>query len=482
MSRLNSIAMILVALALAVTAGKAQAQQFTGVFTSPWYSPHRDNDTTTNLCSGDAVIPVLKSEYCSEYHSDHVPTGGSILNHAGVTNVALWQKEILDMQRAGLQFFAPYSFGSQVGFWADPAVFGPTMSQAIANSGTTVRMAYFHDTQGEVVRQFRADHPPPAVHCPVPPEPQPAGCIPVLAFQLGRGVSHWRTHIYEQNIKRYFDSVPATAQFRPEINRPVMFFYNTAPHWTDRQFLGDVLEQIRAWMALDYPGINPIILVEAEWLTNQPQATVDKILAQSDATFVWGFYPTPGTRGATTAGAFPGGGIVSTHQRTGLTVGSAGVGYRYTVGGLRNRERRNGLTLFEDWNLISGATLRMVAAWYDYEEDSGISRTKEYQYEYIDLVKRLIVPVAPTVATVGSDAFGTPLRGSVASLMVVKGVNFLPGAMLLVLFNDAVVEVPMIYISGTELHQWYGGGPSGSFPCAVKNPGVGGQPLSRRTS
>ena len=40
----------------------------------------------------------------------------------------------------------------------------------------------------------------------------------------------------------------------------------------------------------------------------------------------------------------------------------------------RNRDRRNGLTLTEDWNAIRGGTFRMIMAWYDYDEDSNTSR------------------------------------------------------------------------------------------------------------
>lgn len=176
--------------------------QYNGVFTSPWYAP---------------------LSYHSAYHSYHVPVEA----HPGVTNVELWKNEVLDMQRAGLHFFAPYSFGQDSGFWADPAVFGPTMSSAILQTGTPVRMAFFLDTQGAVRSQYILDG------GGVDANGNPTQ--PVFPFQLGRGQAHWRTILYERNIKRFFNNVSPAAQFRPDVNRPVMFFYASFPHWTDRQ-------------------------------------------------------------------------------------------------------------------------------------------------------------------------------------------------------------------------------------------------------
>lgn len=144
------------------------------------------------------------------------------------------------------------------------------------------------------------------------------------------------------------------------------------------------------------------------------------------------------------------------------------------TGAYRLRDRRNGLTLTEDWNRIRGAHLRIIAAWYDYDEDSGISRTQEYGYKYVDLVKQLITPVTPTLSSVSISGWPPNVLPSTVGAqvpLVLSGANFLPGAVLLFSPDGVnIFQVAATYISPTELHIFpYGGAPPGTYYAAVRN-------------
>lgn len=428
-SRWAVVASVLVVL---VSAQSAYAQ-YNGVFTSPWYNP--------------------AGSFTSAYHADHVPPGHSPSEHLGVSNIELWKKEVLDMQRAGLDFFAPYSFGPDGGFWADPAVFAPTMAQAIIQSGTSVRIAHFLDTNGLVISQYLADGGRIDPNTGLPLDP-------VQPFRLARGESHWKTFVYQNNIRRFFDQVPVQAQFRP-VGRPVIFFY-TVIGFGDLQYLGDMLEKIRQWFVQDY-GVNPVIITNDDWGA-APEPARTKVVQQTDALYSWSLFLQAGERGALSPGGYPGGGTVRTHPLTGISVGHAGVGYKHDT---RERDRRNGLTLTEDWNRIQGTHLRMVAAWYDYEEESGVSRTQQHGYQYVDLMNSLIYP-APILQQIVPGAVQT----NVPALISFRGNGFRSGAMLL-FSTDGVnaFEVPISFVSPQELQfSFNGGAPPGNYYVAIRNP------------
>jgi hypothetical protein len=177
-----------------------------------------------------------------------------------------------------------------------------------------------------------------------------------------------KQHVYTNNIKAFFDRVPSGSRFTVS-GRPVLFFYKSYPLYRNRELLGLLLTKVKEWFIADF-GVEPLIVVERDWVIsyggevpvcnlNDPKpetstmsaAAVSLVRQKADAFFAWDFVGTPGLKGVTVAGGYPGGGQVETHPLNGVTVGTAGVGYRYCVPfsgpsctPLLNRERRNGPT------------------------------------------------------------------------------------------------------------------------------------------
>lgn len=444
------------ALLMAVAPAALSAQPLTGVFTSPWYLP------TTPLVSAYDTQLCRASVTCVNQTIDS------------------WKQEFRDMDLAGIQFLAPYSWGTPfpTGPWADPANFLPNMVAAIAQGNANVKIAYFQDTNGVGIRAH-ADPP----HC---------------GLDLLNEVAV-KKHMYDDDIKVFFDILKNAANAGQGdrrflyAGRPLLFFYSSYPVMRNREYLGVLLARIREWFTNDF-GVNPILIVEKDWTTsvttgvanscdpeNPPpspmsSAAIDLVRQNSDAIYSWEFVGTPGQKGVISVGprlkGFPGGGVVTTHPLYGTSVGTAGVGYSQ---GPRVRDRRNGLTLTEDWNAIRNANLRMIMAWWDYDEASGISRDNQTHYKYIDLVKQLISPTAPSLNSFGVPGTPAPghLQSSVSGTLVVAGAAFLPGAVV----EFAPVSAPTLvttiaasYISPATLHIGYGGGaPVGDYYVRVRN-------------
>lgn len=364
-----------------------------------------------------------------------------------IANVERWKLEIRDMDRAGFDFVAPYSQGLQppqiVLPEGDGINFG-AFASAIQQLGSPLRMAYFHDSSGDWARAGG-----------VPYDLAVGGALPAAR------INDWKAKIYTANTKRWFDTVPVAQQYRPN-GSPVLFFYGaSSAFYSNREFLGDLLEQIRLWFINDY-GVSPYILVEVSWTQNVSEATRNKIYANSSGVFNWAIPP-----------GFPGGGVVLQHPHSGITIGTAGVGYKEPyvpcpgTPGCRYRDRANGATLASDWNSIKNATLRMVAAWIDNEEDSGISRTVEYGYQYIDQVNSLIYP-SPILSQVvpGSARTGVP------QWLSIRGNGFRPGALLRYSPDGVTVySASTNYVSPQELQIFFdGAAPPGSYFVDVFNP------------
>jgi hypothetical protein len=423
----------------------ASAQPLTGVFTSPWYLP---NTPLLSAYDGQLCRPPCVSQ-----------------------SVAAWQNELTDMAAAGVQFFAPYSFGKGSN-WADPANFLPNMVTAL-NAQSAVKIAFFQDTNGVPIRANQA-----------------------CGFDLAGPEATTKQYVYTDDIKLFFDAVPVSKRFT-YTGRPLLFFYKSYPLFKNREYLGLLLAKVREWFIQDYQ-VNPILIVEKDWDDSitagtpnscnpaQPptspmsQAAIDSVRQNADAFYSWEFIGTVGQKGVTsvlpTGSGFPGGGVVTTHPTNGVTVGTAGVGYYYaTATGVAARDRRNGLTLTEDWNAIRGASLRMVAAWWDYDEASGISRDNTTGTKYIDLMNQLIIPQTPTLASFAVS--GTPppasLRTSVGGTIVATGTKFLPGAVAEfapVAAPTQVTTLPMTYVSPTSMTFAYGGGaPPGNYFVKIRN-------------
>lgn len=424
----------------------AAAQQYNGVFTSPWYGPSQTLQSATPLCVGSATCVSQ--------------------------TVQNWRTELADMRSAGLDFFAVYSFGTPYpnGPWADPVNFAPNMVQAILAenaSGNPIKVAYFHDTNGNPIRAQAA-----------------------CGFDLAGGEAYVKQYVYTGNIKAFFDKVPPDAQFRVG-NRPVLFMYVSHPLFRSRDLLGLLLTKIKEWFLADFQ-VEPLIVVEKDWVLSAadnpntpcneastvPQATVDLVRQKADAFYSWDFSGVAGTNGVLISGGYPGGGVVQTHPLNGITVGTANPGYYFcnppstspcTV--THHRSRQNGLTLTNDWNQIRNASLRMIAAWWDFDEDSGISRTTAEGDKYIKLTKQLITPVTPTLASFG-PASG-PFYSGVAATINAVGTAFLPGAVVeFAPYPSAtpVTALSVTYVSPTLMQFSYtGGAPPGQYYVRIRN-------------
>jgi len=331
-------------LTLLAAASRAAAEPIDGIFSALWF-------TKADRIAHEAQFgPWL-------YHNFYE-------DEQGLHNVEYWKKEVADMDRAKFRFIAPYSFGKEVSPASDPVNF-KALARAIIESKSPLRIAYFQDTSGLPITSTRDTGVP-------------------LPFDLSKGEAHWKRFMYDENVRRYFDAVPREVQYKYR-GRPLMFFY-TSNFIIHKELLGKLLIKIRAWYKEDY-GADPYIIVDQDWSEGQTQLVKNEVAANSDGFFSWSFMASNGE------GPFPGGGVVRKHPRTGVSVGAAGVGYSYSGDGQKRfRDRRNGQTLKDDWGKIKGADIRMVAAWMDLEEASGICRTKEYGYQYIDIMTKLICP------------------------------------------------------------------------------------------
>jgi hypothetical protein len=342
----NTAAVFFLLLAFAGPSSAASSS-VDGIFSALWYSKQN------RLDSEKQFGPWLYHNY----YEDEQEIG----------SVEYWKKEVKDMDRAGFKFIAPYSFGREMSPGSDPVNWS-ALAKAISSSGSSLKMAYFSDTSGLQGRSARDGTPGP--------------------FDLSRGEAAWRKYIYEEDMKRFFDTIPRDTQYFYQ-GRPLVFYYTSnSAFLAHRELAGQLLAKIHDWFSADY-GVDPFIVTDIDWLDGQPSGAKAEILANTSGFYSWSFMAAPG------AGPFPGGGIVRSHPRTGLTMGTAGVGYSYQGGpgnAPRFRDRRDGQTLIGDWTNIRGANIRMVAAWMDLEEASGICRTKEYDYQYIDIMSDLICP------------------------------------------------------------------------------------------
>jgi hypothetical protein len=358
------------------------------------------------------------------------------------------------MHRAGFDFVAPYSFGRQNSPPADPINFS-YLVQAMSQEQSGLTIAYFHDTNGEKIR-WQLDH--------GLPQAAPFD-LAAIEPSLGTREATWKYYFYTENIKRFFDTVPVARQFRPSGGRPVMFFYasNTALY-INRHFLPELLVKIREWFQQDY-GVNPFIILEGSWyvdyegISNWPFLQ-SLIVAQADAFYNWAFVHN--------GYGVPGGGQVITHPVTGISVGTSGVGYQY---GPAYRDRQNGQALTNDFNSIRNAHIRMVAAWLDFEENSQISRTIEYGYQYIDLVNSLINPT-PILSQLDPGV----LHNSQTTSLRFLGNGFVNGASVLYSPDGTnVYQVPATYVSPQELNIIVPANsvPAGNYYVAIRNPNGG---------
>lgn len=443
----SRVTKLLALAAIAAAATDVSAQSMTGVFTSPWYGV----PSTSRLSAHDALLCRAQPSCVSQ-------------------SVAAWKLEFADMVSAGIQFFAPYSFGSPYpnGPWADPANFLPAMLTAIQEANSPIKLAYFQDTNGVPIRAGQA-----------------------CGFDIAASEAITKQYIYDNDIKVFFNLVPANRRFTYG-GRPLLFFYKSYPLLKNREQLGLLLSKIREWFIADFQ-VNPVLIVEKDWddsingtpnscnPANPPsspmsQAAINLVRQNADAFYSWEFVGTVGQKGVTSvlsAGSgFPGGGVLTTHPLNGATVGSAGVGYHYvTASGAVSRDRRNGLTLTEDWNAIRNASLRMIMAWWDYEEASGISRDSVENDKYLRLVQQLVNPQTPTLTQFG--VAGGSIQASVGGVINAVGSAFLPGAVAEfapVSAPSQVTTLPMSYVSPTLLQFAYGGGaPAGSYFVRIKN-------------
>jgi hypothetical protein len=170
-----------------------------------------------------------------------------------------WLNVVSQAKDAGLGWLAPVCWGE--GSNADPATLGPLIS-AIDRVAPTVKVALFDDTTSEVLRKNLA---------------KGRGWTFDVLFDLndltGSGEGG-RVYFYEQQWKRFFQTVPARNRLTID-GRPVVFMWHGGPAWyTHTNFFHALIEALRAATQRDF-GVDPFVIVEENWLQLDPASRVD---------------------------------------------------------------------------------------------------------------------------------------------------------------------------------------------------------------
>ena len=174
---------------------------------------------------------------------------------------AWWSAVVTEAREAGLGWVAPDCWGEET--TADPASLGPLLT-AIDRSAPGLKVALFDDTTSEVLRKNRA---------------RGHGWTLDVRFDLqdlaGTGEGGLE-YFYEQQWKRYFETVPP--RYRLTIDgRPVVFMWHGGFEWYTRQnFFHALIDALRQATRRDF-GVDPFVIVEESWTRLDPAVGADAV-------------------------------------------------------------------------------------------------------------------------------------------------------------------------------------------------------------
>jgi hypothetical protein len=174
-------------------------------------------------------------------------------------NQRWWNAIVRQAVDARLGWFAAACWGEDT--TADPVLLPPLL-RAIDAAGGRLKVALFDDTTSEVLRKNRAKHGEWSL------EPR---------FDLADLEGHGEgglVYFYDQQWKRYFDTVPD--RYRLKVNgRPVVFMWHGGFEWyTNQSSFHALLGALRAATRRDF-GVDPFIITEESWRRLDPRARPD---------------------------------------------------------------------------------------------------------------------------------------------------------------------------------------------------------------
>jgi hypothetical protein len=172
-----------------------------------------------------------------------------------------WTSVVTQARDAGLGWLAAGCWGENT--TADPATLTPLL-RAIDRAAPGLKVALFDDTTSEVLRKN---------------ELRGRGWTLESRFDLSDlagdregGVAYF----YDQQWKRYFQTVPSRYWLTVE-GRPVVFMWHGGYEWyTNQNFFHALLEDLRQRTRRDF-GVNPFVIVEESWLRLDPATAADAI-------------------------------------------------------------------------------------------------------------------------------------------------------------------------------------------------------------
>jgi hypothetical protein len=174
---------------------------------------------------------------------------------------AWWSAVVREARDAGLGWLAADAWGEET--TADPASLGPLLT-AIDQSAPGLKIALFDDTTSEVLRKNRA---------------RGHGWTLDVRFDLsdlagsGEGGLEF---FYDQQWKRYFETVPARYRLTVD-GRPVVFMWHGGFEWYTRQnFFHAMLDALRQATRRDF-GVDPFVIVEESWSRLDPAIQVEAV-------------------------------------------------------------------------------------------------------------------------------------------------------------------------------------------------------------
>jgi len=178
-----------------------------------------------------------------------------------ISNSDWWDGIVRQARDAGLGWFAPDCWGEDSD--GDPATLAPLVA-AIDRAGSPLKIALFDDTTSEVLRKNRA---------------RGRGWTLEPRFDLsdleGRGEGGL-TFFYEQQWKRFFQTVPPRLRLTID-GRPVVFMWHGGAEWYERQnFFHDLIRSLREATRRDF-NVDPYVIVEESWLRLDPASSPDAI-------------------------------------------------------------------------------------------------------------------------------------------------------------------------------------------------------------
>jgi hypothetical protein len=172
-----------------------------------------------------------------------------------------WASMVTQARAAGLGWLAPVSWGFPSN--ADPATLQPLVS-AIERSAPSLKLALFDDTTSEVLRKNLAKGRGWSLE------------VPFDLSDLSGDGEGGLAYFYDQQWKRYFETVPAARRLTID-GRPVVFMWHGGYVWYSRtNFFHALIDALRAATRRDF-GVDPFVIVEESWLVLDPATAVDAI-------------------------------------------------------------------------------------------------------------------------------------------------------------------------------------------------------------